>query len=114
MATQYKKVTIASGATSSTVIDLRSGEYGNMCIAAVICPGTIDAVTLAVHTSADSSTFSPVYGADGVAKTITQVAGAHMALNPADYASVGGRAVKLVASGAVAADRIYEVAIRDA
>lgn len=114
MAIYRKQVEILSGGTTSNAVDLKGGGNGDLAIAAIVCPGTVDAVTLAIHCSADNSTYKAVYGTDGNAKAITQAASAHIAVSPADYASVGDGYVKLVASGAVAADRTYTLIFRDA
>lgn len=112
MAIFRKEVVILSGGTTSNAIDLKGSP--DLALAAIVCPGTVDAVTLAVHCSADNSTYKAVYGTDGNAKAITQAASAHIAVSPADYASVGDGYVKLVASGAVAANRTYTLIFRDA
>lgn len=114
MALYRKKVTILNGAAISEAIDLKGGGNGELVLAAIVCPGTVDAVTLAIQVSEDNSTYTAVYGTDGNAKAITQAASACIAVNPADYAMVGGGFVKLATSGAVAANRAYTLIFRDA
>lgn len=114
MALYRFNVEIANGAAISNAINLKGGGYSNLVLAAIICPGTIDAVTLAIQCSADDSTYKAVYGTDGNAKAITQAASAHIAVNPADYSSVGNGFVKLATSGNVAAAREYTLVFRDA
>lgn len=114
MALYRKKVTILIGASASEAIDLTGGGQSNLALAAIICPGTVDAVTLAVQVSEDNATYNAVYDTAGAAKAITQAASACIAVSPADYAMVGGGFVKLATSGAVAANRAYTLIFRDA
>ncbi len=114
MAMYRKKVTIKNGAALSEAIDLTGGGLGDLALAAIVCPGTVDVLTLAVQVSADNSTYNAVYDTAGAAKTITQAASACIAVNPADYAMVGAGFVKLATSGNVAADRTYTLIFRDA
>lgn len=115
MALYRKKVTILSGASASEPIDLTGGGQSNLALAAIVCPGTVDAATtLAIKVSEDNSTYTAVYGTDGNAKAITQAASACIAVNPADYAMVGAGYVKLATSGNVAANRTYTLIFRDA
>ena len=114
MAMYRETVTIANGAALSGAVDLTGGHKSGLVLAAIVCPGTVDAVTLAIHCSADGSTYKATYGTDGAAKTITQAASAHIVVNPSDYASVGSGYVKLATSGNVGAAREYTLIFRDA
>ncbi len=112
MASANKVLTIQSGAAVSQALNRDDiGDAGSYALVGIGCPGTIDAVTLAVQFSFDGSTWLAVTGSDGTAKTITQVASKYMALSPSDYACIP-KWVRLASSGNVAALRDYTLVFR--
>jgi hypothetical protein len=108
-----KTVTIASGSTTSTVIDMA----GNGLTAIEIASTSLDSATkLTVYgtTQGDSATFRPAFWSDGTEAEIivpTDLSGgAYIPINPTG--GVGFRWLKLVADTTQTADRTIYVATK--
>lgn len=84
-------VTIASGGTTSTVIDLSSlGFVG------IIFPAAFTGTAITFQGSVDNSTFTALYNSSNTAYSITVAASRYYMLNPADF--MGSRYIKIVSN----------------
>lgn len=98
-------VTIASGATASTAIDLQSFGFVGF-----ITPAALTGTAFTFTGSIDNSTFVALYNSDNTAYSITVGTSRYYCLNPADF--LGMKYVKIVSNGAEGADRTITVITR--
>ncbi|MCC7260703.1 MAG: hypothetical protein IT567_06690 [Alphaproteobacteria bacterium] len=101
----YHNVTIASGGTTSSAIDL----YGTTLVG-IFMPASWTAANLTLKASSDNSTFEDVYDSAGTQKTLTVAASRYVMLDPSHYAGI--RHLKLVSSATQGADRVITLAVR--
>lgn len=101
----YHNVTIASGSTTSSAIDL----YGTTLVG-IFMPSSWTTANLTLKASSDNSTFEDVYDSAGTLKTLTAAASHYIMLDPSNYAGI--RHLKLVSTATQGADRTLTLAVR--
>lgn len=101
---------IANGATVSNAIDC---SYG--ALVAIQSPATFDAVNISFQGSVDGgTTYCPIYYSDGTLYSVTVGALSAATAFAIDYTKlIGFQYIKLVASGAVAAERTWVCVVRN-
>tara|TARA_R110000796_G_scaffold65782_1_gene151775 strand:+ start:3373 stop:3729 length:357 start_codon:yes stop_codon:yes gene_type:complete len=98
-------LTIASGATTSSSLDLRAkGLVG------FLMPATFTGTTMTFTGSMDDSTFTALYNADNTAFSITVAVARRYCLNPADF--LGVRYVRFVSGSSEGGARTIEAVTR--
>lgn len=101
-------VTIASGQTDSPVIDLHHWNYHHITALLIVAPTTLPE-TVTVHaTAALGGTYQPYQQLTGT--DLTLPAAKARKLDPVGHIA----ALKLIAGGAVAADRDFEISAGEA
>ena|SRR3990167_5922917 len=91
-------LTIASGATTATTLDLQSKGFVGMQI-----PSAFTGTAVTFTGSMDGTTFVAIYNSENSAYSVTVSASRYYILNPADF--LGARYVRIVSNGAEGDDR---------
>lgn len=102
----YVEVTAASGATTSSQLDLRG-----FCLVGVATPAALTSTSATIQTSPDGgTTWLPVHNREGDAITIALGASRYVALSPAEMPGLG--VVRLLLGSAEQAARTIVLAVR--
>ena len=96
---------ILNGETVSTAVDL----IGVVPVA-LLTPSALTSASITLQGSVDGTTYYPIYNTIGTQLSVTIGTTRHIGLLPQDF--VGFRYIKIVASGAEAADRAFKFVVR--
>ena len=98
-------VTIASGETTSTVLELRG-----LSLVAIRTPGSLTGTTMTILVSVDGLSYKSLDNTSGAIDPIVIRANKHIGIPPSDGSSI--LFLKLVSNATEAADREFEVVMR--
>lgn len=102
---ETRTATIASGATDSDGVLL---GIGALC--GIVTPAAFTGVTLALHVSADGTTFAALYDTAGAAVSVTVAPSRHVYIDP--VLTAGWPYVRVVSGTAEAAARSVTLLVR--